>query len=134
MLISHSQSRAFPLQIALLDPAVIKAKVLSEPRSCENAHLNNEQVSKMASIPMLIVYGDHLTASTELPGKGTCWRQCEDECNVLISRLRASERRADMNYLPEIGINGNSHMMMLDKNNLDVAELSNKWLKKNANE
>lgn len=133
ILISHSQSGAFPLQTALLDPAVIKAMVLIEPGSCENAHLDDKQVAILASIPLLVVYGDHLIASTELPAKGAGWMQRKDECNVLIARFRTSGGRADMFYLPEMGIHGNSHMMMLDKNNLEVAGLINKWLEKNVN-
>ncbi|MEN3382186.1 MAG: hypothetical protein V7608_2230, partial [Hyphomicrobiales bacterium] len=30
--------------------------------------------------------------------------------------------------LPEIGIKGNSHMMMQDKNNAAIAEVIQKWL------
>ena len=30
--------------------------------------------------------------------------------------------------LPEIGIKGNSHMMMQDKNNLQIADLIMKWI------
>ena len=30
--------------------------------------------------------------------------------------------------LPEIGIKGNSHMLMMDKNNGQIADLINKWL------
>ena len=30
--------------------------------------------------------------------------------------------------LPEVGIKGNSHMLMMDKNNAQTAELINKWL------
>jgi hypothetical protein len=30
--------------------------------------------------------------------------------------------------LPEIGIKGNSHMMMMDKNSSDIAAVIQKWL------
>jgi hypothetical protein len=30
--------------------------------------------------------------------------------------------------LPKLGIKGNSHMLMMDKNNLEVAALIQKWL------
>ena len=36
----------------------------------------------------------------------------------------------DVINLPEIGIKGNSHMMMLDKNNLQIAGIIDDWLKK----
>jgi hypothetical protein len=30
--------------------------------------------------------------------------------------------------LPDVGIKGNSHMMMMDKNNAEVAAVIQKWL------
>ncbi|EEU7749493.1 hypothetical protein HED96_002905 [Salmonella enterica] len=131
ILISHSQSGAFPLQTALLDSQNIKAMVLIEPGTCENAHLSDTQVTRLSTIPLLVVYGDHLTASTELPGNGAGWMQRKDECNTLVSRFRAKGGHADMFYLPDMGIHGNSHMMMMDKNNLQISELIKKWLNKN---
>jgi hypothetical protein len=35
-------------------------------------------------------------------------------------------------HLPAVGINGNSHMFMLDKNNLQVADLMLKWIDQNV--
>ncbi len=34
--------------------------------------------------------------------------------------------------LPEAGIAGNSHMMMMDKNNLQVAALIRRWIVEHA--
>ena len=36
----------------------------------------------------------------------------------------------DVVDLPKIGIKGNSHMMMMDKNNLQVADVIQGWLEK----
>ena len=33
--------------------------------------------------------------------------------------------------LPEVGIRGNGHMMMLEKNNLQIAALLRGWIEKN---
>jgi hypothetical protein len=33
-----------------------------------------------------------------------------------------------MVMLPDIGIKGNSHMLMQDKNNAEIAEVIQKWL------
>jgi hypothetical protein len=40
----------------------------------------------------------------------------------------------DMTFisLPAIGIHGNSHMMMLDNNNLEVADVIIKWIDKHV--
>ena len=41
---------------------------------------------------------------------------------------RARGRRIDVVDLPDVGIKGNSHMMMMDKNNAEIADLIQKWL------
>jgi hypothetical protein len=33
-----------------------------------------------------------------------------------------------MMYLPQLGIKGNSHMLMQDRNNLDLADLLITWI------
>jgi len=33
--------------------------------------------------------------------------------------------------LPDIGIKGNGHMMMLEKNNLEIAQYLSQWVKSN---
>ena len=30
--------------------------------------------------------------------------------------------------LPELGVRGNSHMLMMDRNQLDIADLAHDWL------
>jgi len=40
--------------------------------------------------------------------------------------------KATFLLLPEAGIPGNSHMMMMDKNNLQIAGLLRKWIGENV--
>jgi len=42
--------------------------------------------------------------------------------------MRAAGGKVDVVNLPEIGIKGNSHMLMMDKNNTQTADLIHKWL------
>ena len=42
--------------------------------------------------------------------------------------IRAAGGSVDVVNLPEVGIKGNSHMLMMDKNNGQVADLIQKWL------
>jgi len=44
--------------------------------------------------------------------------------------VRAAGGRYDVVNLPQAGIKGNSHMMMMDKNNLQVADVIQGWLEK----
>ena len=45
------------------------------------------------------------------------------------SAVRTAGGKVDIVNLPEIGIHGNSHMLMMDKNNAQTAELIQNWLK-----
>ena len=42
--------------------------------------------------------------------------------------LKSAGGSIDVVDLPEAGIKGNSHMMMMDKNNAMIADLIQKWL------
>jgi hypothetical protein len=49
---------------------------------------------------------------------------------ALNEKYIAAGAKMDVINLPEIGIKGNSHMMMMDRNNMQVAQVINDWLKK----
>jgi hypothetical protein len=42
--------------------------------------------------------------------------------------VRAGGGTVDVINLPELGIKGNSHMLMQDKNNAEIADVIQKWL------
>ena len=44
------------------------------------------------------------------------------------SRSRPPAARIDIVDLPDVGIKGNSHMLMMDKNNAEIADFIQKWL------
>lgn len=56
------------------------------------------------------------------------WQRPFDECQAFIARVKAAGGRAEMLYPPDRGIPGNSHMIMQDRNNLQIAELILKWI------
>src|SRR5580704_5682973 len=64
VLIGHSESGFFPEQAALINPANIKAMITIET-ACPA--LNSEQISKLAKIPALVVFGDHIEDSAKSP-------------------------------------------------------------------
>ena len=56
---------------------------------------------------------EELPGNTDRPGK---------------VNLRQAGGDAEMMYLPMLGIKGNSHMLMQDRNNLDLADLLLAWI------
>ena len=46
----------------------------------------------------------------------------------MIGRITKASGQAEMLAPPDRGIRGNSHMIMQDKNNLQIADLILKWI------
>ena len=129
VLIGHSQSGHFPLETALINPQFVKGMVLLEPGTCWPENFTNEQISTLAKIPLLVMYGDHLEGSTEISGNTYGWQQRFDDCNKLIEQINKAGGQAKMIHLPAKGQYGNTHMFMQDTNNLQIADFVIDWIK-----
>jgi pimeloyl-ACP methyl ester carboxylesterase len=126
VLMGHSQSGAFPLAAALLNPAVTKGLVLVEPGGCP-PNFTDEQIKTLATLPILVVFGDYRETPTGLPTFPT-WQARFEGCQALLGRIKKAGGQAEMLAPPERGIRGNSHMIMQDKNNLQIADLILGWM------
>ena len=126
VLMGHSQSGAFPLAAALLNPTAAKGLVLVEPGGCP-AMFSDEQIKTLATIPVLAVFGDHRDTPTGI-GIRPSWQLSFESCQALIARLKAAGGQAEMLNPPDRGIRGNSHMIMQDKNNQQIADLILQWI------
>ena len=122
VLMGHSESGFFPEQAALINPADIKATITIET-GCPA--LTSEQISNLAKIPTLVVFGDHLT---DVPSMPTMWKERFDSCAKFVQQVNAAGGDATMMHLPKYGQFGNSHMLMQDKNSNQVADLILKWI------
>src|SRR5579872_304815 len=120
VLIGHSESGFFPEQAALIDPSGIKANISIE-MPCPD--LKPDQIATLAKIPTLMVFGDHLG---DVPG--SIWGGAFDSCKKFVDQVKAAGGDAEMMHLPALGLKGNSHMLMQDKNNLQIADLILKWI------
>jgi len=126
VLVGHSESGFFPQNAALIDPQHIRGMVTIEPGgSCTTANpmsvpLTQDQIVKLAKVPTLILYGDHLSG-----GFVKSYADCHD---TYVPQILAAGGDITFVSLPDMGITGNSHMMMLDKNNLDVADVIMNWI------
>jgi hypothetical protein len=73
--------------------------------------------------PFLSVWGDH--------SKGAVGFNGDTRRNGFVVTVNALKERSRL-LLPTHGIAGNSHMMMLDKNNLKIADLLIAWVAQRA--
>jgi hypothetical protein len=123
VLMGHSESGFFPEQAALIDPSGIRGNISIE-MPCP-ADLTAAQISALAKIPTVVMFGDHL----DMQGGGPAnWQQSYQSCNKFVADMKAAGGDAQMMYLPAMGIKGNSHMLMQDKNSNQLADLLIAWI------
>ena len=76
-------------------------------------------------MPLLLVYGDYI----ELDPRWVAYRKA---ALAYADVMRAAGGKVDVVNLPERGIKGNSHMLMMDKNNREVLDVIAQWLADNG--
>jgi pimeloyl-ACP methyl ester carboxylesterase len=129
VLMGHSQSALFPMQAALTDSTGIKGLLLTEPPGgCNATTLTDQQIATLAPIPILVEFGDHLDS----PPVAAVWAAAFADCQAFIARVNAAGGNAQLLHLPDVGLHGNSHLWMDDKNNLQVGDLILKWIDQNV--
>jgi hypothetical protein len=127
VIIGHSESGFFPENAALVDTTDIAGMVSIEPGgSCTttnpgNTPLTPKQIKILATIPTLVMFGDHV--------KGSGFENAYESCREYTKLITDAGGDIVFIHLPDIGIHGNSHMMMLDKNNLEVADVILDWMR-----
>ena len=121
ILVGHSESGFFPEQAALIDPTGIRGIVTIET-GCPT--LTPAQVATLAKIPTLVIFGDHLAEVT----KPLSWMDAFQSCDSFVTQLKQAGGDAVMMHLPDLGIKGNSHMLMQDKNSDQIADLLIAWI------
>jgi pimeloyl-ACP methyl ester carboxylesterase len=126
ILMGHSESGFFPQQAALLDPSGIRGMISIE-MPCPD--LSAQQIATLAKIPTLVMFGDHLG---DVQGGPANWAQSLEGCEKYVQRVKDAGGDAVMMHLPKMGIKGNSHMLMQDRNSLQLADLILEWIDKHV--
>jgi len=117
ILLFHSQAGGFGFPIAQMLPDKVKAIVAIEPAVAGDV----AQAARLKDIPILMLYGDFIARSARWPRM----RQFGVE---FATAVRAAGGHVEVVDLPAVGIRGNSHMMMMDRNNAEIAAFINDWL------
>jgi pimeloyl-ACP methyl ester carboxylesterase len=115
-LLVHSQAGSFGFKVAEARPDKIKALVLAEP----SATGAKDKAAALKNIPMAIIYGDNAKDHPR-------WGKIRQNVHDYAGLIKAAGGSVDLIDLPDIGIKGNTHMMMMDKNSDQVAEVIQKW-------
>jgi len=121
VILFHSQAGQFGFKVAQARPDKVKALIAVEAAGVGDA----ATAAQLKGIPVLAVYGDYIEQDSR-------WPTIRGNGIKFYDAVRAAGGSVDVVDLPTAGIKGNSHMLMMDKNNLAVAELIQEWLAKHG--
>lgn len=90
-----------------------------------------EQFKRLTQIPIVLYFGDYIPeqVSTKLGDEN--WRVRLQMARKFVDAVNRHGGNATLVELPKIGIKGNTHFLMQDLNNDQLAGLLDDWLKKN---
>jgi pimeloyl-ACP methyl ester carboxylesterase len=117
----HSQSGSYGMDLVRAR-AIKMLGFVNVEGNC--APVSSEEVVKIfARVPLLSVWGDN---SQGAPGPNGDERR--NGCVATVNAVKSAGGSAKFLLLPEAGHKGNSHMLMMDKNNLAIADLIIGWV------
>jgi pimeloyl-ACP methyl ester carboxylesterase len=113
----HSQSGSFGYKVLEARPDKLKALVAVEP----TLGGDRGKVDSIKATPILVIYGDNAKDHPR-------WSKIRQGGVDYAAALKSAGGSIDVVDLPDMGIKGNSHMIMMDRNSDEVAGLIEKWL------
>lgn len=117
VVVAHSQAGLFGWRAAQERPDKVRALVLVEPATVGDP----AKLAALKDIPVLMVYGDHIAQDSR-------WPAIRANGLRFAEAVRQAGGSVEVVDLPERGITGNSHMVMMDRNSDQVAALVQDWL------
>lgn len=117
ILIIHSQASEFAGILLNKFSHKIKAAVIIEGSSAPSDE------NLCCTIPTLYIWGSHIE-------EGSNWEIYRANMRHYYEKQLSYNAPVTWLNLPETGINGNSHFMMIDKNSTDIFNIIYEWLQK----
>ena len=118
IVVGHSRAGRATLPAAIRRPDRFAALVSLDTVACRD-DVADADVPALARVPFLSIFGDYLD--------GTGWRAAADEHRELVARLADAGGTARHVELPEVGVRGNSHMLMMEDNSAELAAMLVGW-------
>jgi pimeloyl-ACP methyl ester carboxylesterase len=116
-LLLHSQGGVFGFKVAEQRPDKVMAIVAVE--SAGAGIIAN--APKLKDVPVLMLFGDYVDEHPR-------WSIAKKMGTEYANAVKAAGGKVDWIDLPNSGIEGNSHMLMQDRNSDEIAAVIQKWL------
>jgi hypothetical protein len=117
IVLAHSQGGPFAYQVAQARPDKVKALVLIEPAGIGDP----AKAAALKDTPSISIYGDFIESDSR-------WPTIRANNMKFHAAIRDAGGTPELINLPALGIKGNSHMLMMDKNSDVIAAVIQKWL------
>ena len=117
IVLAHSQGGHFAFRALEQRPGKVKALVSVEPA----ASPDTKNAAALKDVPMLLVYGDYIEQDPR-------WVDYRKNALAYGAAMKAAGGNFDVINLPEQSIRGNSHMLMMDRNNREILDVIEKWM------
>lgn len=120
IIMAHSQGAGYAQKLVKKYPNYIKALIMIEPivlPDCKEAEFFKD-------IPQLYLYGDFMNEKVVHTWVESI-RELKPVWTTALDMMKADYTWLE---LPDIGIKGNSHMLMMDSNSEEIAGKINNWL------
>jgi pimeloyl-ACP methyl ester carboxylesterase len=125
VVVVHSLAGPFADALVEARPRLVKAVVNIE--GAQAIVPTEAQIEAYRGIPVLELFGDHLDVPV------FTGRPRYEGRKAVVERItKQGGGKATLVRLPDVGVKGNSHMMMQDRNNLQVADFVLDWITNNA--
>ena len=86
------------------------------------------EFKKLTKMPIIIYYGDNIATEPVQDAGRDQWRGELQLARSFAETINRHGGDAQVVHLPEIGITGNTHFLMSDLNNVELADLLSAWL------
>ncbi len=152
ILITHSNSGQYGWATGMDAPELVKAIIAYEPGACvfpenecpeditpSDLPLANEcqapqlvpieDFMHLTKMPILIVFGDNVATEKSNSFNSEVWRVAQHRAQQFVDAVNRHGGDAKLLKLPEMEIYGNTHAAFADLNNVEIADLLEKFLK-----
>lgn len=149
ILMSHSRSGSYGWATAMERPDLVKAVVAYEPGgyffpegeipediprgglhvgAMNTPTVPLEEFKKLTRMPILIVFGDNIATMPSNNYNSEVWRSSGLRGRQFVEAVNRHGGDAQIVFLPDLGLRGNTHVPFADRNNIQVADHLESWL------
>lgn len=123
VILVHSQGGNFGYNATQTNPDKVKGLIAIEPSGAPDPA--KVHLASIKDIPHLTVWGDFIEQSA-------LWNRLSAASTAYHKAMKEGGGKATWLSLPEAGVKGNTHMLMMDTNSDQVAGLIQKWMGENG--